>query len=507
MRMIKEILRLRYSNGLNQKQISKALGCARSTLQECLQRASTAGLSWPLPGELDDEQLESMLYKGNGATISKKSQPDCLHIHNELKRKGVTLELLWHEYKAEHPDGYGLSQFSVIYRRFEGSLDITMRQNHQAGHKVFSDFAGTTVPIVNPHTGEMHPAHLFVCALGASSYTYCELFWSESSESWCNGHANAFSYFKGCPKIVVPDNPKPVITQACRYEPDVNPSFAQMAAHFGVAVIPARVRRPKDKAKVEAAVGIATRWILAVLRNRTFFSLAEANVAVKELLVKLNQRPFTKLPGSRLSAYEEYDKPALQPLPAEPYEYRHIKKATVHIDYHVEFEGHLYSVPYQNRGRTVEVHAGKNTVEIFLSGRRIASHVRSFSKGAPTTLPEHMPKNHRQYADWSPERLINWASKSGPCTAELVRLIMDKRKYPEQGYRSCLGILYLSKTIGNERLEAACKRAVAANALSYKSVKSILDVGLDKRPLPQKPRQLVIVHSNIRGAASFTTAN
>jgi transposase len=463
-----------------------------------------------LPTEFDDDdRLEQFLYPQKaGATTSgtqnQKPQPDCTYIHQELKKKGVTLGLLWEEYKSDHPDGYQLSRFKSLYRQWRRTADLSMRQDHKAGEKAFSDFAGGTLGITNRATGEVTPAHLFVCALGASSYTYVRLFWHENSEAWCMGHALSFGFFEGCPEIIVPDNPKPVTTRACPYEPDINPSFNQMANHFGVAVIPARVRKPKDKAIVESAVGIATRWIMAVLRKRTFFSLAEANQAVAELLTLLNNRPFKKLPGCRRSRYEQIDKPALKPLPQDPYEYMHIKKASVHIaDYHVEYEGCWYSAPYQYRGRWVEIRATLNTVEIFLRGKRIASHPRRFIKGTRSTLDEHRPKSHREYGAWPPERLINWAATIGPQAKCLIEKIMHKQHHPEQGYRSCFGILRLAKSFGNERLNAACVRALAINAYSFKSVNSILKAGLDNRPLPEKPRQLTLIHENIRGSMSF----
>lgn len=502
MRMITEVLRLHYSCGLSYKQISKSLGCSRGAVSEYIHRAQAAGLSWPLPAELDDAQIEQRLFPP-GPKVRSKPLPDFGYVHTELKKKGVTLVQLWAEYREEHPDGYGQSQFCEHYGRFAKTLNLSMRQEHKAGDRAFSDFAGKTLLITNPNTGEVKPAHLFVSTLGASNFTFADLFWDESAESWCNGHAAAFSYFGGCPRIVVPDNPKPVVTKACPYEPDINPSFAQMAAHYDVAVIPARVRRPKDKAKVEAAVGLATRWILAVLRNRTFFSLAEARVAVRELVDKLNDRPFKKIPGSRRSLFESIDRPALKPLPAMPYEYAHFKKAKVNIDYHVEYDKHYYSVPYQFRGDEVEVRATATAIEVFRKGKRIASHARSFAEGKATTLIEHRPKSHQQYGDWPPDRIINWAQKIGPCTAALVDAIMARHNYPELGYRSCLGILRLAKNFDEDRLEAACRRALAIRGLSFKSVKSILDSNLDQRPLPERPHQLSIVHSNIRGASEF----
>lgn len=502
MRMIKEVLRLHHSNGLSQTQIGKALGCSRGAVAEYLHRAHAAGLSWPLPDELDDAQLERRLFPPKTQDQSRPL-PDFNYIRTELKKKGVTLIQLWAEYREDHPDGYGQSYFCDLYQRFENSLNLVMRQDHKAGHKAFSDFAGKTLPITNAKTGEVMPAYLFVCTLGASSFTFAELFWDQSAESWCNGHAAAFNYFDGCPAIVVPDNPKPVVTKACPYEPDINPSFAQMAAHYDIAVIPARVRRPKDKAKVEAAVGLATRWILAVLRNRTFFSLAEARNAVRELLDNLNDRQFKRMSATRRSLYELIDRPALKPLPSVPYEYARFKKASVNIDYHVEYDRHFYSVPHQFRGQVVEIRATSTTIEILCRGKRIATHPRSLAENKASTLIEHRPRNHQQYGDWPPERIVNWARTVGPSTAALMEAILARQKYPELGYRSCMGILRLAKKFPEPRLEAACKRALAIRGLSYKSVKSILDSNLDQRNVQEKPQDLAIVHANIRGASAF----
>lgn len=502
MRMIKEVLRLHHSSGLSNKQISKALGCSRGAVSEYLHRAKAAGFSWPLPDELDDAQIELRLFPPVAA-VHSRPLPDFNYIHTELKKKGVTLLQLWAEYREEHPDGYGQSQFCEYYSRFEKSLNLVMRQEHKAGHKAFSDFAGKTLLITDPRTAQTTAAYLFVCTLGASNFTFANLFRDLSAESWCDGHAGAFSYFDGCPSIVVPDNPKPVVTKPCPYEPDINPSFAQMAAHYDIAIIPARVRKPKDKAKVEAAVGLATRWILAVLRNRKFYSLAEARVAVRELLDKLNDRPFKRMTGSRRSLYESIERPVLKPLPMVPYEYAKFKKASVNVDYHIEYDRHFYSVPYQFRGEVVEIRATASTIEILRRGKRIATHPRGFAENKATTLIEHRPKSHQQYGDWPPERILNWALTIGPSTAALMETIMARQKYPELGYRSCMGILRLAKKFPEARLEAACKRALSIRGLSYKSVKSILDSNLDQRSLAEKPHDIAIVHANIRGASAF----
>lgn len=501
-----EVLRLHYSCGMSQKQIAKSLGCSHSTVGEYLKRATVAGLSWPLPADSDDASLNKLLFPPvRNKKVGARPQPDCVRIHDELKGKGVTLLQLWTEYRDEYPFGYGLSQFCDIFRKFNHNLAISMRQVHTAGDKAFSDFAGTTFSIVDETTGEVNLAHLFVCTLGASSYTFAKLFDDETSASWCNGHAEAFTFFKGCPVIVVPDNPKPVVTKASPYEPDINPSFAQMAAHFDVGVIPARVRHPKDKAAVEAAVGLATRWILAVLRKQTFFTLAEANIAVASLLERLNQKKFQKRPGSRKSLYEELDKPALRPLPTNTYEFCEFKKASINVDYHFAFEQHCYSVPFKYRFAKVELRITSTTIEVFAEGKRIASHSRKYTPGKFTTINEHRPKSHREYGNWSPEAMILRGSVIGPATGDLFAAILKSRTIPEQGYRSCQGILRLATLYSNDRLEAACARALAIRGLSYKTVKSILKFGLDSRPLPEQPVQLSLIHPNVRGSAAFTT--
>lgn len=506
MRMIKEVLRLHYSCGLGQKKVAATLGCSHGAVGEYLKRANAAGLTWPLPDDCDDSKLNELLFPAVRAQRGgDRPQPDCLRIHEELKKKGVTLYLLWVEYREEQPLGYGLSQFCDIYKKFSRNLSISMRQSHKAGEKAFSDFAGTTLPIVNRRTGGVDLAHLFVCTMGASSYTFATLFADETTESWCNGHAQAFTFFGGCPTICVPDNPKPVVTKASKYEPDINPSFAQMAAHFDVAIIPARIRKPKDKAKVEAAVGLATRWILAVLRKQTFFSLAEANEAVSMLLVRLNEKQFQKKPGSRKSLFEEIDKPALRPLPTNSYEFCSFKTVSVNIDYHFIYEQHCYSVPCKYRQSKVDLRITAKTIEVLLNGKRIASHVRMYAPGKFTTLDEHRAKSHKDYGNWSPEAVIQLGKNIGPATGQLLAAIIKSRNIPEQGYRSCQGIIRLSIKHGNDRLEAACSRALAIGGLSYKSVDSILKHSLESRPLPEKPVSLSLIHTNLRGPAAFTT--
>jgi transposase len=422
-------------------------------------------------------------------------------IHRELARKSVTLMLLWDEYKAQYPDGYQYSHFCDLYRAYAKKLDISMRQVHLAGEKLFVDYCGQTVPVIDKSTGEVHNCQIFVAVLGASNYTYAEATYTQSLPDWTGSHVRALTFFGGVPEILVPDNLLSGITKPCRHEPGVNRTYQELAVHYGAAVIPARVRKPKDKAKVESGVSLVQRWILAALRNRTFFSLRELNAAIQELLERLNNRPFKKLSGSRRSRFLEIDKPALRPLPAMAFEYAEwIIQKRSGIDYHLEVHDHYYSVPYQLRKEYLDVRLTESIVEVFFHSNRVASHIRSYVKGGYTTVAGHMPKAHRDYAEWTPERLVRWASEIGKSTSDMVAAILSKKVHPQQGFRSCLGIITLSKKFGKERVEAACKRALAIGGTSLGSVKSILQTGLDKKPLPTPRRQSeTLIHSNIRG--------
>jgi transposase len=412
----------------------------------------------------------------------------------------VTLTLLWEEYRSQHPGGYQYSRFCDLYRDWCGQLTTSMRQIHKAGEKMFVDYAGHTLPIVDRSTGEIREAQIFVAVLGASSYTFAEATWSQALADWIGSHTRALSFFGGVPQIIVPDNLKSGVNKPCRYEPDLNPTYNDLALHYGTAVIPARVRKPKDKAKAEVAVQVVERWILARLRNRTFFCLAEANAAIAELLEDLNNRPFKKLPGSRREAFETLDQPALRPLPEAPYEFAEWKKARVNIDYHVEVLGHYYSAPYQLLKQQLDVRLTATTVECFHKNKRVASHRRSDLKGRHSTLAEHMPKAHQEYAGWDAKRLIGWATTAGADTAALVEKILAPRAHPQQGFRAALGLMRLGKLHGQDRLEAACKRALLTGATSYKSVASILERGLDRQALPEpKAPAAPINHRNIRG--------
>lgn len=500
MRRIKEVLRLAAA-GRSQREMAQAVGTARSTVGEYLKRAEGAGLSWPLAPEWDEASLERALFPPPPALpAATRGLPDFAHVHRELKRKGVTLFLLWEEYKGAHPDGFQYSWFCQHYRAFAGKVDRVMRQSHRAGEALFVDYAGQTVPVVDRSTGEIREAQVFVAVLGASNYTFAEATWSQALPDWIGSHQRAFAFFGGVTEAVVPDNLKSGVTRAHRYEPDLNPTYAEMAAHYGVAILPTRVAKPRDKAKAEVGVQIVERWILALLRDQTFFSLDELNRAIAELLSRLNGRPFKKLPGCRRELFEQLDQPALQPLPAQAYVFATWKKARVNIDYHIELERHYYSVPYQLVKAQVEVRTSAQTVEIFHRGRRVACHRRSHQPGRHTTVTAHMPRPHRDYAEWTPRRLVEWAKKTGPATGELIGRILTQRRHPQQGFRSCLGILRLGKTYSDTRLEAACARALTIGSASYKSIESILKHGLDREPLPQPAQtKLPLDHDNVRG--------
>jgi transposase len=451
---------------------------------------------------MDDRELEERLYPARAGEPLDPAVPHWPTVHRELRHKGVTLQLLWDEYHEAHRDGFRYSWFCREYRSFISRVDATMRQHHVFGEKCFVDYAGPTVPIVNPKTGEVRQASIFVGILGASNYTYVDATWSQSLPCWLGSHVRMFNYFGGVPFALVPDNLRSGVTKANYYEPDINPSYSDLAEHYNVVVLPARKRKPRDKAKAENAVLIVERWILAALRKRTFFSLEELNEAIAALLEKLNQRPFQKLPGSRRSLFEAHERLVLQPLPAEPYVFGAHKKCRVHLDYHVEVEGHYYSVPYDLVKEVVEVLYTATTVEILHNGRRVASHARSHYKGRHTTATEHMPPKHQKMLEWTPERLRSWAEKTGPATAQLVEGIMAKRRHPEQGFRACLGVMRLAHKYPLARVEAACQRAVAVQVFSYKSLLSILQNGLDAMPLPTTPTtpsRPVVHHENVRG--------
>jgi len=476
-----------------------------------VKRFERSGVGWPLPLDMTDGDLETRLYGEAGTRQGhrRRPEPDWAALQREMKRKHVTLQILWDEYIEANPAGYRYSRFCDLYRGWEARLPVTMRQTHLGGDKLFVDYAGDTVPvIIGRRSGETRRAHLFVAVMGGSSLSFAHASWTETLPDWIDAHVRAFAFFGGAPRLLVPDNPKVAVIKACFYDPQVNRTYGEMAAHYDTAILPARPRRPRDKPKVEAAVRIVERWLLGRLRNRRFYSLAEVNGAVAQMLTALNDRRAMRHVGrTRRQMFEEIDAPKLKALPAEPYALAEWRLRKVGLDYHVDFDGHFYSVPYRHARADVEIRATLRGIEVFLKGDRIAAHMRGSGGGKHTTLPEHMPSSHRRHADWTLERILREAEAVGPSTGLLCRMILEHRPHPEQGFRACLGIVRLAKPFGVARLEAACLRALEVGARTYGSVKSILDNRLDGQPVqrPHGPEDgvLTLTHPNIRGSRYY----
>ena len=505
MRKIRDVLRYRHSAGLSLDAIARALKLSKGVVAKYVRLAGAAGLTWPIPEELDDAGLEKLLYRQAVAREPTFAEPDYALVHQELKKKGVTLTLLWEEYRQVVGErGYQYTAFCTRYRDWAGKLKRSMRQIHRAGEKLFCDYAGPTVPIIDTQTGEIRPASVFVAVLGASSYTFACATPGQTGVDWLTGIGRALQFIGGVTALIVPDNPRALVSLADRYEPELNRATAEFAHHYDTVILPARPRKPQDKAKVESGVQVVERWILARLRHRRFFSVAELDAAIAELLPALNNRPFKKLPGSRREAFELLDAPYLRPLPDTSFAQAEWKKATVNIDYHVEYESSYYSVPHALIHQPVELRVTRSTVEVLAKGKRVASHPRSVCKGHYATLAEHMPAAHRAHAEWSPGKLLAWAASVGPSAAELVKRLLIEKTHPEQGYRSCLGLMRLTRNHGRERMESACERALAVGAHRYRSVASILEKGLDRQPLLAKQAELALPdHANVRGPGYY----
>lgn len=507
MRRIREVLRLKHECGYSQRDISASTGMSKGSVGDYLLRAVVAGLTWEDASKLEDSILESRLFVQVGRNEPPARAPiDFAGVRQEMRKAGVTLQLLWVEYCASIVASselrpYQYSQFCELYKRHEQQVDVVMRQTHLAGEKMFVDYSGKRPVVWDRETGEAVPVELYVAVLGASNYTYVEATRTQQLADFVMSTIRAFEYFDAVPELLVPDQLRSAVSKPRRYDPEINPTYAEMAAHYGVAVMPARPRKPKDKAKVENGVLIAQRWILACLRNRKFFSLDELNEAIADLLERLNTRPFIKLEGCRRSAFEALDRPSMRSLPQNRYALTMFKRATVHIDYHIEYDHRIYSVPHQLVGKTVEVRATTAIIEIMHSNRRVASHERSYGpRGTVTTDPAHRPKSHQAHGDWPPSRVIGWAETIGPNVAEVIRKILVSRPHPEMGYRSCLALIHDAKRHDPLRLEAACRRALEAGAPTRQSVMAILRRGLDRVVIetPPPPR-LPVSHEHIRG--------
>ena len=508
MRKIREVLRLLWDQRRSVRDVAVSCDLARSTVKEYERRALEAGLWWPLP-DVDDGALEARLFASAPApALVTVPLPDWDAVDRDLRRtKFVTRFVLWEEYRREHPDGYSYTRFCELFRAWRGRQDLSMRLTHVAGERLFVDYAGPTVSVVDASTGEIRDARIFVAVLGASSYTFAEATWTQTLRDWIGSHVRALSWFGGSPEIVTSDNLKAGVLRPHLYEPDINPAYLEFARHYALSVIPARRAKPRDNAKAEAGVQVVERWILARLRNRTFFSLAELNDAIKALLVDLNAKPFQKRPGSRRSLFEELDRPALRPLPRERFVYADWKRVRAHIDYHVTIDAHHYSVPYQLVKEVLDARITGATIEILHQGKRVASHARSHREGAHTTVREHMPPSHQAHAGMTSEQLLAWAGRVGPSASTFVEAVIAARAHPQQAYRSCMGVLRLGKSYGNARLEAACERAVTLGAYSFKSIEAILKNGLDRQTLdaPSASGTLKRHHENVRGGAYYAS--
>lgn len=502
MRKTKEILRQKWLLGRKHRAIASHTGVGVGTVGRTVVRAREAGLrTWADVEALGEDDLEGLLYPSVIEKACERPEPDCAWVHAERSRPGVTLELLHLEYLAKHPAGYRYTAFCDRYRQWCARRGLVMRQVHIAGERMFVDYSGKRPVVIDAKTGELVKVELFVAVLGASSYTYAEATRTQRGPDWIASHERALAFFGGVPGAITCDCLKSGVTRACRYEPEVQRTYEDLAAHYGTTVLPARPYKPRDKAKVEVAVQVVQRWVLARIRNEVFHSLDALNARIRELVDDLNSRQMRHYGKSRRELFESLERPALAPLPTSRFEYADWKKATVNIDYHVLYESHSYSVPYQHVHQKTWVRATATSIEVLLRGRRIASHRRSWRRGGYTTSAEHMPRSHRAHAQWTPSRILRWAAETGPQTSALCDAILRERRHPEQGYKSCLGILRLGKRYGAERLEAACARAHAAGARSYRNVESILRKGLDRAAdheaaPPQRPP---ITHENVRG--------
>lgn len=508
MRKIEEVLRLKAA-GVSSRDIARSSGVGKTTVYEYLARAEAAGIAWPLGEGMDADRLEALLFPAPTAELfSRRPVPDWREVHRELKRKKhVTLRLLWLEWREANPDGWGYSQFCERYNAWLDTQHVVMRLSYRAGERMFVDFTGDTAAYVDPDTGEVREAEVFVSVLGCSGMLYVEATRSQDLASFLEAHQHAWNAYGGVSEVTVPDNLKAAVTKACFYDPDLNPSYLELARHYQTVVLPTRTARPRDKAAVEAGVQTVERFVLAPLRNARLVGLAELNAAIAEQVGKVNNRPFRGEVTSRAELFGDLEQAALRRLPERPYELAEWRKVTANIDYHVQGPDHrFYSVPYRYVRQQLDLRASATTIEVYKGGVRVASHVREHGRRRFITDPDHMPASHRAHAEWTPSRLLSWARSIAAEVGELAEALMENRPHPEHAYRSLLGIMSLNRRYGNERLAAACARALASKAISYSSVKSILAENLDRQALagreelPAPP-----VHENLRGPGFFAS--
>ncbi len=506
MRKSKEILRLKYELGKTEREIRDICGLkSKTTVHRCLERAGKAGITWPLPEGMTEDVLEAQLFPAiQPCKEFKKIAIDCAHVHEQMQMDNVTKKLIWEEYVESNPNNhYGYTQFCQYYNRWTNNLNFSMKQVYKAGEKVFVDF-GSGLSVIDKETGEIMKTHVFVAVLGASKYSYAEAVFNQDLPSWILVNRHMLEFFGCVPQVIIPDNLKAAVDKADWYEPFINRSYEEFAGHYGTNIFPTRPRQPRDKALVENGVRLVKRWILARLRNRMFFSLAELNAAIRELLEKFNDNIMKKVGKSRRELFLTLDKPNMNPLPEHPFEYAEWKKARVGCDYHISFGKHMYSVPHYLKGSEIDIRATSSIVEVYLKGNRICSHKRSHKEHDFTTVKEHMPERHQAVAGITPQSLLDWAEKTGPNVLRMVQTKLDSKMFYEQSYRSCLGILNLARKYGNERLDKACKRALHFGTMSYPKVSSILEQKLED----QEYEKLYITrphlnHENIRGGQEF----
>ncbi len=495
LRMIKDILRLKWQGELSHAQIATTLNISKGVVAKYVTQAQVAGLHWDAVHAMSEQQLASAVQPRSVATAAVVV-PDWPRIHRELDRKGMTLMLLWQEYVAAHPEGrtWRYTQFCEHYKAFAKTLKRSMRQHRRAGEKLFIDFAGPTVPLRDGAR-----AQVFVSAMAASSYVFACATPAQRLDDWIEGMVRALHFYGGVPQLIVPDNASAVIAAPDRYEPRANQTVLDFARHYGCSVLPARPRSPKDKATAESSVQVITRWVLARLRHERFDTVAQVDAAIAALLPSVNERAFQKLDGSRASVFAEIDAPALMPLPGARYELARFKTVKVHIDYHVEIEGHRYSVPHALVGQELSARLTRRGVELLLRGQRVAAHAKGERQGGFTTVEAHMPAAHRAHMQWTPQRLIEWGQRIGMACGEFITRLLQTYKHPEHGYRSCLGLLSLERRYGQARLEAACERALGLGALRYRYVRDVLANNLDLLAQDAAVEWSSPVHANLRG--------